>query len=129
MAKTRNFIELNYLGGCYAAPALNDVWNVPEGVDEIRGEMETVGPWGIVRSYKALATSCDFGPYSTPMNAKCYGMRTLTNCKESGHELEGKVSIGGKKYRAFTSSSLFQRADGSLVDVAVLHVCFPKGKE
>ena len=38
------------------------------------------------------------------------------------NQMEGQVSLGGKKYSAFTSSQLFEREDGSLVDVGVIFV-------
>lgn len=130
MSKSLVRIPLTYLGGCYQAPEPNPVWTVPETTTgEVRGDIKTYGPWGIPVSYKALAMSCEFGDYSTPKNAKAYGVRTLSNVRESGHVLEGTVSVGGRKYRGFTSSALFQRPDGSLVDVEIIHVCIPTDKE
>lgn len=123
-------ISVNYLGGCYEAPSANDLFTLPSAEElkgeDMRGELKHVGPWHIPVSYKALAMSCDFGEFSKPENVKLYGMRTLTNVRECGHELEGRVKVNGKRYRGFTSSALFQRADGSLVSVATIHVCIPK---
>lgn len=120
-------IPLEYLGGCYRDPGPNPVWTLPSRAElpsgEIRGEMKTLGMWSIPVNYIALAMSCDFGPHSTPINAVLYGIRTLTNVRQSGYELEGTVSVNGNKYRGFTSSCLFQREDGSLVSVATIHVC------
>ena len=50
-----------------------------------------------------------------------YGERSMYAPKESGYQLEGRVSVEGKTYRAFTSSHLFL-IRGKLVDVGVLHV-------
>ena len=91
----------------------NAVWSIPDGVHEVRGEMD-FGPRHVVRSYRALATDKD---------GYIYGIRALSKPKGSGYVLEGHISIDGKKIRAFTSSTLFQRPDGSLVDVAILYVC------
>lgn len=38
---------------------------------------------------------------------------------QSGYELEGKVSVGGKKRSCFTSSQLFE-IDGETVDIGVI---------
>lgn len=93
----------------------NTVWNIPESpVNEVRGDMKHSGPWQIVTGYRALAID---------MHGRVYGMRSLSNPRESGYVLEGSVSIDGHKYRAFTSSKLFHRTDGSLCEVATLHVC------
>lgn len=91
---------------------------------EKRGELKTYGPWNIPISYKALCMSMvntypDFP--SITHNKTAYGIRTLTDIRQSGYELEGRVSIGGKKYSAFTSSQLFELPDGKLIDVAVIH--------
>ena len=94
----------------------NDVWNIPDKVDDVRFDFTTHGLWRIVKSIKGLTMD---------RSGRIYGIRTLTNCRESGYQIEGRVSIGGKKHRAFTSSQLFQRSNGSLCDVAVLYVCIP----
>ena len=92
----------------------NDVWSVPDGLSEIRFEIETSGPWSIVKSLRGLAVTLD---------GKVFGMRRLIRPRESGYQMEGRVSIGGEKFRAFTSSTLFERPDRSLIDVGVLVVC------
>lgn len=51
-----------------------------------------------------------------------HGLRALTSPRESGYAHEGRVSVGGKRRRAFTSSQLFE-VDGKLVDVGILYVC------
>ena len=86
------------------------------------GELETVGSWSIPVSFKALACSAK---YTRVMYTKCvektfYGTRTASNLKQGGYELEGRVSIEGKKYTCFTSSQLFE-IEGELYNVAVIH--------
>jgi len=49
----------------------------------------------------------------------------MTDVKEDGYQLEGRVSIGGKKYSAFTTKTTFLRPDGKYVDVATLFVRYP----
>jgi hypothetical protein len=91
----------------------NPIWNIPADTNEIRFNIETIGPWSIPLRVKALAVTLD---------GKVFGERTMYAPKESGYQLEGRVSIGGKKYRAWTSSQLFERPDKSLCEVAVLYV-------
>lgn len=55
-------------------------------------------------------------------SATIYGIRQLLDIREDGYSLSGRVSVNGRKYRAFTSSALMQRPDGKLVNVAVLHL-------
>jgi hypothetical protein len=91
---------------------------------EKRGNLKTSGPWNIPVSYRAICMSMintypDFP--SITHNKTAYGIRTLTAIRQSGYELEGRVSIGGRKYSAFTSSQLFELPDGRLVDVAIIH--------
>lgn len=91
---------------------------------EKRGDLKTYGPWQIPVSYRALCMSMvnaypDFPSITHSKTA--YGVRTLTNIRQGGYELEGRVSIKGKKYTAFASSQLFELPDGRLIDVATIH--------
>ena len=102
-------------GSLDGTPEALTVWSIPAPpVHEVRGEMNTVGPWQIVMGYRALAVD---------KHGRVFGVCSLDKPRDSSGCLEGKVSIEGKKYRAFTSSRLFRRADGSLCDVATLYVC------
>lgn len=85
--------------------------------DEIKagikhGELKTWGMWQLPVSYRAIAVE-----YGTD---KVYGLRTMYHPKQSGYELEGWVSIEGKKRSAFTSSDLCQLPDGTLIDMATI---------
>ena len=91
----------------------NEIWSIPNDVGEQRFEMKHHGPWNVIVSIRALAITLD---------GKVFGMRRMSRPKESGYQMEGRVNIGHRKYRAFTSSKLFERPDGSLVDVAVFIV-------
>lgn len=92
-------------------------------LEDQRFEMETMGPWRVVRRVSAPATSIVWGEYSTAESITLYGRCAMHNPRESGYQLEGRVSIKGKKYRAFTSSCMFELPDGRLLETAVLHVC------
>ena len=117
-------------------------WKLPR--DDEHFKFKTFGPWQIITQLRGLAV------VSNNKVAKIYGYRNLLRPRESGHEMEGHVSIGGRRYSAFTGSMLFvedphtsqkksrsrlgKRAKdtwgwdargftpGRLVDVAVLHV-------
>lgn len=93
--------------------------------DEMRGELKTVGMWQLPVSFKAIAMSARFGKKENSFFDSClestfYGVRTMTNVRQSGYQIEGYVSIGGKKYTCFSSSQLFE-VNGKLIDVAVIH--------
>lgn len=112
--KTAAYPRARHTGGSQTLEP-NSVWNIPEGVSEVRGEIKhSRFPFASYIGFRALAMDGD---------GYVYGVRSLTNCREDGYCLAGQVSIDGRKYRAFTSSTLFQRQDGSLCDVAVIHVC------
>lgn len=92
----------------------NTVWSIPNGVGEVRFEIKVdSGPWQGLLSVRALAIALD---------GRIWGVRRLLKPQEAGLVQTGRVSIAQKKYRAFTSSRLFERPDGSLVNVAVLIV-------
>jgi hypothetical protein len=61
-------------------------------------------------------------PAEASDTATIFGVRTLTDVVEQGYDLSGRVSVNGRKYRAFTSSALMRKPDGKLVNVAVLHL-------
>lgn len=101
-------------GSCWCVTP-NDIWNIPDNVGEIRFEYERLDTFHRpIVSISGLAMT---------LSGKIFGMRKMHHPKESGYNLEGRVSISGKKYRAFTSSSMFEREDKSLINVAVLVVC------
>ena len=81
------------------------------------------GEWQIPVKYRALAVrnnwkSNEYGNWIESVTL--YGKRTLGDIKEDGYKLTGRVSINGKKIRAYTSSVLFELPDGRLYGVAVI---------
>ncbi len=88
------------------------------------GDLKTHGIWQLPVSYTALAINHAFNEIgeNKPITLTIWGHRTLSKPRQSGHELEGRVSVDGKQMRAFTSSMLFD-VEGTLVDVAVNFVC------
>jgi hypothetical protein len=94
---------------------------------EKRGTSKHYGPYSIITSYTALATTAtwkDIGlTYGVVNEYTLHGNRTITNPKQSGYGLEGYVSIDGIKRSCFTSSILFEIEETKqLIDVAVIHV-------
>lgn len=93
---------------------------------EQRGNVRTVGPWQLPVSYTALCTSNTFNRDVYPVEhgpLHVYGRRTLSRVRQSGYELEGRVSVGGRQYRGFTSSQLFELPGGKLISAATIHAC------
>jgi hypothetical protein len=78
-------------------------------------EIQTRGPWGTVSKIRGLAVE------KTDRGLIVHGKRSLDKARESGYDMEGRVNIQGKSYRAFTSSQLFL-VNGELVSVAILYV-------
>lgn len=92
---------------------------------EHRFDIETRGPWSIPVRVSGLAETverqAEFPHRETSVTL--HGIRAMSAPTQSGYQMEGRVSLGGKKHRAFTASRLFQLPCGKLVDVACLYVC------
>jgi hypothetical protein len=96
----------------------------PEDAGEFPGEivdgkvhfvMETQGVWNQIRKISALAVE------KSEDGIIIHGERSLLNPTPSGYDMEGYVSISGKKFSAFTSSQMFH-VKGELVDVAIFYI-------
>ena len=109
------------LGGSYSVPV---GLNLPDDTNEVRFEIEHHGPWQLVSRVRGLCVSMDMQEtdYGQRITAGFYvhGVRAMSDIKESGYQLEGRVAVNGRKRSAFTGSILFERADGSLLEVACL---------
>lgn len=89
----------------------NTVWQVPDDVDLVNFDYE-ISSFGVLTSLKGIVIDDE---------GTIYGKRTLTDIKQDGYALFGRVSIGGKKHRAFTSNRIFEK-NGKLISVSVLHI-------
>lgn len=87
---------------------------------EKRFETETWGCYGVTRSLRAIVECGEFGEFSRMTWKQFYPVRTMSNPRQSGYEMEGVVSVGGRKSTCFTSSQMFELPCGKLVDVAVI---------
>lgn len=92
---------------------------------EMRGEIKHVGEsaWRVPVSYKALCVTATWGEHSRRLTETVFGMRTLSAMRSCGYEMEGKVSVNGRKVRGFTSTQLFELPSGRLMNVATIHAC------
>jgi hypothetical protein len=90
---------------------------------DIRAEYETFGPWNIIKSFSALCITNEYdksGMFTKIVSTTFFGKRKLSRPKDSGYNLEGYVSIGGKKYSAFSSCMLIE-VEGKLINVQTIH--------
>lgn len=88
-----------------------------------RFDMTHRGPWHICTSIAAIVEHSEYGDFSRVTRARFWPVRRMSNPRQNGHEMEGLISIDGRKIHAFTSSQFFELPDGRLVNVATLHLC------
>lgn len=88
-----------------------------------RLDIETSGPWNIPIKVKGLCVDYIYekNKYGKPERTgiTLYGQRTMTNVSQGGYELDGWVSVKGKKYSAYTSSIDIQ-VDDKFIQVGVI---------
>jgi len=82
-------------------------------------DIETRGPWGVISQFKAISMGANFSDHIKMTKVAFFGPRKLLNPKPNNYQLEGRVSINGKKHSAFTSSQMFE-INGHLIDVSVI---------
>lgn len=95
----------------YITPALEDN----------RGILQTVGPWQIPTKFIAPVIVANSSPLGWAESYTLYGIRTLAECKSGLYNLEGRVSIGGRKVSAYTSSILWSVDGKKLIATAVIY--------
>ena len=111
-----NYVQAKRIKGAWELED-NPIWCVPKEGHEVRFDVEFIeNPFHqVIKTISGLVVD---------LERRVYGVRKMHHPKESGYQMEGRVSLGGKKYRAFTGGgTLFVREDGSLIDVASLIVC------
>ena len=87
---------------------------------EKRLESVHSGPWSICRSLRGIVERAEFGEYSRKTWVEFYPARTMSNPRPCGYDMEGTISLAGRKSSAFTSSQLFELPDGRLVDCEII---------
>lgn len=90
---------------------------------EKRFQSTHAGPWHTCTSISAIVEHSEFGEHSRVTRARYWPVRRMHRPNPEGYSQAGRVSLGGKKIHAFTSSQLFQLPCGKLVEVATLHLC------
>lgn len=105
-----------------------NILGINTNVDEIRGEIKTRGAWRLLVNYKAMCIDTLYintDGAIKPTEVTFFGMRTMTNIRQSGYNIEGYVSIKGKKYTCFDSSVLID-VNGKLINVACISARYTK---
>lgn len=92
----------------------------PELEDQ-RGDLETMGPWQIPVRFTAPAVSITWEKGFIRAYT-LYGPRTLSRPQQASYHLEGQVSVGGKKRKAYTSSVMCRLPDGKLLETATINL-------
>ena len=90
-------------------------------IEDHSGILQTVGPCReIPTKFIAPTVVANSSPKGWAESYTLYGIRTLADCKPGLYNLDGRVSIGGRKVSAYTSSILWS-VDGKLVATAVIY--------
>ena len=94
----------------------------PEEIEAGEKRFDSVhsGPWSICRSLRGVVQRAEFGEYHGKKWVEFYPARKMSNPRPCGYDMEGVISLNGKKSTAFTSSQLFELPDGRLVDCAII---------
>lgn len=94
------------------------------GIDlnSLKGDLETIGTWGAPKSFVALCISSKFKRFPVERTETTfYGQRKMSNFNQKGgYELDGWVSVGGKKVSCFTSSLSISIDNGESLEIAVI---------
>ena len=112
-------------------PAIPVSWELADRLGirsgDRRFDTETRGPWQIAVRLRAPVATCYWDKSRIYTVTRGFSLLadcgTMTDPRQSGYDMEGRVSVAGKKVRAFTSSQLFQLPDGSLRDCAIIFAC------
>jgi hypothetical protein len=77
------------------------------------------------RRFRAIVERAEWGKDQHGCNTgkawvEFYPVRTLTDTRENGYAMDGRVSLNGRKLSAFTSDALFELPDGRLISAAVI---------
>ena len=89
---------------------------------EKRMEIETRGVWSPCSSLTGIVERAEFTPERSGSKrwVEFYPARRMANPRSCGYDMEGRISLNGKKVSAFTSSQLFKLPDGTRVGCAIL---------
>jgi hypothetical protein len=95
---------------------------ISPNLEDCRGICHKVGVHDTIIGFKAPAVSICHSEGGLIESYTLYGERQLQGCFPTGHRLEGVVSIGNRKRKAYTSSVVCRLPDGTLLESAVIVV-------
>lgn len=119
--KSPKSVTIEYSNG--ALPVTVEQWQqyFSPNLEDNLGESTCVGIHQTVIAFRAPAVSIKFNGMGCIESYTLYGERQLQGCFPTGYNLEGVVSVKGKR-KAHTSSVLCRLPDGKLLESAVI-VC------
>jgi hypothetical protein len=95
---------------------------ISPNLEDCRGICHKVGVHDTIIGFKAPAVSIFYSDSGLIESYTLYGERQLQGCFPTGYRLEGVVSIGNRKRKAYTSSVVCRLPDGTLLESAVIVV-------
>ncbi len=95
---------------------------ISPNLEDCRGICDKVGVHDTIIGFKAPAVSICHSEGGLIESYTLYGERQLQGCFPTGYRLEGVVSIGNRKRKAYTSSVVCRLPDGTLLESAVIVV-------
>jgi hypothetical protein len=107
--------------GCVPITEAQWIRYISPTLTDLRGDLQTVGPWHLPVRYIAPCLTYVWGEHSTIQSVTLYGPRTLLRLRESGYHLEGQLSLCGRTVSGFTSAEMFRLPDGRLLETSVIH--------
>jgi hypothetical protein len=106
--------------------------NLPIDKDgQLHFKVTTRGPWSLIDSMRALAVethghALSYGRERTKA-ITVWGFRSLESPREDGYNYRGRVRVGGRRLKAFTSDQTITY-QGKLTSLAILYA-FKRTKE
>ena len=71
--------------------------------------------------FRAIVERAEWGHENTGKAwVEFHAVRTLTDTRQNGYAMDGRVSLNGRKHSAFTTDQLFELPDGRLISAAVI---------
>jgi hypothetical protein len=115
------------LPGGYPVTITAEQWQtyIAAELQDQRGDLETRGPWRLPVRFIAPCLTLHWehnGYCNNVVAVTLWGKRTMRNLRESGYQLEGRLSLRGKTVSGYTGGQMFQLPDGTLLETAAIHV-------
>jgi len=111
-ARLPSWVQAEQVGGAWRVPE-NPLWNPPQEDQALESNAPLWPTWIQPTSLRGLVVD---------LEGRIYGVRAMHDLRQDGYAMRGRVSLGGRKFPAFTGSRLFVHPDGSLVNVSCLMI-------